>query len=129
MRLIFGFLRYIVEEDKKQIVLSIICFLFPLVDSLNLVNVGDSGTNACWCCDGYLTTYYNFVFNGEVFCSIEETVTEYDENLFLSSTLSDESLAHLVKKYKRDLHYELIAVAWHPDRAFKWCFDINFSFL
>ena len=52
---------------------------------------------------------------------------EYSENLTLDSTLSDLSLAHLIKKHKREVNTELIAAAWHPRRAFLWCFPYCYS--
>ena len=118
----------IIIHDEEQKVLSILCFLFPLINALTIKNVGDSGTKTCGCCDGYMSTYYDFSFEGELLCNAEETMTEYDTVLLFKADelkISDMNLARLVKIYKKEMHSHLIAVAWHPDRAFKWVFPID----
>ena len=30
---------------------------------------------------------------------------------------------HHKRKFSRRIHDELLAIAWHPDRVFNWCFD------
>ena len=121
-----------VEHEKRQLVLAVLCYLFPFYDNLSIKNNGDSGTKPCGCCDGYLATYYDFLFNRERLCSVEEFINdnylatlEFDKDF---EVLSDASFAHLTKQYKSELHVELLAVTWHPDRAMEWCFEFDFVF-
>ena len=65
-----------VEYEKRQLVLAVLCYLFPFYDNLSIENNGDSGTKPCGCCDGYLATYYDFLFNGERLCSVEEFIND-----------------------------------------------------
>ena len=121
----------ILIHDNQQIQLAFLCFLYPKEKALTLIFTGDSGTRSCDCCDGYLIEYYDFLFVGEVLCSVEVTYdSEGDGTITIenSSKINELMLAKIGKEYKKQMHIELLAEAWHPDRAFEWVFDISSIF-
>ena len=126
---------YIVFKSAKNFDLYGICVDNFVKSALNCANTrlkdyvgGDYGPYF-HCFDQYYDDCFEYYMGGDAYYNKKCNINEFDKKFFVKKLDVDIYINYYKyihkKEFYKDLHNDLMVIAWHPSRYLDWCIDVE----